>query len=818
MTPTQSFQTRSKMTLSKMALFSPFALMIGGVQSAHAQQASVPASPGTDGTYERDDDSKEITVTARRREERLQDVPVAATVVTGAALENLAVSDLLSITKLVPTMVVGRTAAGSGASVFLRGVGSSSISNGFDQSVSLNLDGVAMSRGRELISAQYDVQQVEVLKGPQALFFGKNSTAGVVNIASRDPGQQAEFSGRVGYEFEARQVYGEGVISGPLSDSFRARLAVRAERMDGWSVNNARANVASGFPRAPDRPRAPFAETLAGRLTLVYEPAGSNFDAKLKVAITDYKDSDTGPVERRCGFGRTAPLATFGIPEPYDDCRADGRYSRGTLPAAIAANMLLARDGMPYLNNKSHYAALTMNYTLGKLTLTSVTSQYGFDIESLTILNGATGIIGNTIGTQWDQVSQEVRLASDFDGPVNFTAGGYYAHGDFDFENGVMVTPPTLDAAAQRYHTFDRVSDFTGDSLSFFAELSWQVVPQITLAGGARWSNEKKRSKVTTTYVNPAYAAAFPLRTLGDSFSDNNVSPQATLTWKPAPNLTFYGAYKQGFKAGGFNTYLAIAPTTTAADARFDSELVKGFEFGARTQWLDGRVTANLTAFSYKFTNLQVAVLNPVILQSITTNAGSLTSKGAELEFSWRDIGVRGLDLHAQAAYTDARYGNYVGQCYTGQTVVAGCNRNQVSSGAYTAQTYSGRTAPKAPKWVVQGGVKYDMDLMSGLRAGFNFDISYSSRYNFTDTLRPDGIQNDFARIDAGISLTAPEARWKLSLIGRNLSNRWIITSGNDQIGNAGAGGTGLATGFSPDIGVIVDRGRQVYLELGTKF
>ena len=168
-----------------------------------------------------------VTVSARRRDESLRDAPVAITAFSGEAMEDYAITNVTDLSTQVPSMVVGRASSGSSASIFLRGVGSTSLSAGFDQSVSFNLDGLPMSRGREILFSQYDVARVEVLKGPQALFYGKNTTGGLVSVVTRGPGDEFEAGGKVGYGFEGEEVYTEGYVSGPISDTLGARLALR---------------------------------------------------------------------------------------------------------------------------------------------------------------------------------------------------------------------------------------------------------------------------------------------------------------------------------------------------------------------------------------------------------------------------------------------------------------------------------------------------------------------------------------------------------------------------------------------------------------
>ena len=194
--------------------------------SAFAQAAPSSPEAASDDTAN-SGSPDDIIVTARRKSERLLDAPVAITAVSGETLEKYQVTRVSDLAGQVPSMVAGRAASGSSASIFLRGVGSTALSAGFDQSVSFVIDGIATSRGREISLPQFDIQRVEVLKGPQSLFFGKNTTGGLISITSNSPTNAFAAGVKAGYGFEARDRYAEAFISGPLSDGLCVRLAGR---------------------------------------------------------------------------------------------------------------------------------------------------------------------------------------------------------------------------------------------------------------------------------------------------------------------------------------------------------------------------------------------------------------------------------------------------------------------------------------------------------------------------------------------------------------------------------------------------------------
>lgn len=579
-------------------------------QESGSQPEPVVGATG-DTTY-----GDDIIVTARLRNERLQDVPVAITALTSETLDKYSVTDIADMATFVPSMVVGRQVTGSSASIFLRGVGSSSLSAGFDQSVSFNIDGLPMSRGREILFSQFDLAQIEVLKGPQALFFGRNTTGGLVNITSKNPIDIFEAGFKAGYGFEANEVYAEGFLSGPISNGLLGRIAFRASDSQGALTNTAPATSIdpapnSGFQRERVADRRGAAETISARATLVYDP-GTNFDATLKAGITKYKDNGAGDLyERQCGNGRTIPQPTSGYPDPSADCQIDGRSPHSTIPVEVLDSFRYARDGKPYTDLDTYYGLLNLHYRAGDIDLTSITSYYNFKQEDLNDFNGATRTVAVTQLADFSQFAQEFRVQTDFAGMFNVSAGLFYAKTDFEFNTDVYIIDIAPDVDGD-YSSFDRDNGFEGETYSGFVELSVDISPQLELAGGARYSHDKKTSFQQALDANDGLVGLFPIMRIDDKYSEDNVSPQVSLTWKPAPEFSAYAAYKQGFKAGGYNISQTLTAGANAAAGQFSSEGAEGGEVGIKTALFDRSLRFNATAYYYKYTDLQVQFYNAV--------------------------------------------------------------------------------------------------------------------------------------------------------------------------------------------------------------
>lgn len=771
--------------------------------------------------------NEEIIVSARRRNERLLDAPVAITAVGGEMLGQYQATRVSDIATMVPSLIAGKAASGSSASIFLRGVGSTALSAGFDQSVSFVIDNLAMSRGREISLPQFDIKGVEVLKGPQALFFGKNTTGGLISVTSNGPTDTFEGGIKAGYGFKARERYVEAFVSGPVGDTVRARLAGRYAKSDGAFTNTASDSYTNYIPgqfRTRNSDRRGFAESYGLRGTIAADVT-DNFNIEIKAGLTSVVDGGpTDTLERICGSGRTTPLPASPAPglafpsSPNTDCKIDGRADSAALPTQVAAaNFRYARDGKLYADFKSQYAVMTGTITSDPFDVTSITGYYHFKQTDLNNVSGESYPASFSQLADFKQFSEELRFQSKFDGPFNILFGAFYANGKFVFNTDAYIVPLPLDPINNTYVTFKRDNGFSTDSLSFFAEGTLNLTDQLELSGGARYSHEARNSYQRSLAAHIGFAAAFPGGLgLTDRYRENNLSPQVTLRYKPSNDVTLYAAYKQGFKAGGFNISQVLTPASTVAAGRYKSETADGGEVGLRTQLFDRALTFSLTAYRYVYSDLQVQFFNPTTVSLTAGNAGKLRTQGLEADVTLRVPGVDGFTLRGAAALNDAEYRDFVGQCYPGQTVASGCNLLP-AGGAFNGQDYSGRTPPKAPHFAGRVGFTYEAPVGGNMTLRLNSDVSYTSKYNFTDALRPDAVQPAYAKVDASLALSGKDDRWTVSVIGRNLTNKLVVTAAND-IPFAGGTGTGTTSGVLADMSAFVDNPREIFVEVGFKF
>jgi iron complex outermembrane receptor protein len=659
-------------SVSTLCLFTASLTLLPSAQ-ALAQEKPAPARI-----------TETVTVTARKQTETLQEVPVTVTAVSGADIERFNYDKVSDIVGRIPTLNVQTGGSGSGASLSLRGVGSSYISAAFDSAVALDFDGMQVSSMRVLQSAFMDVRQIEVLKGPQSLYFGKSASAGVLSIKSADPTDDWEFGGKVAYEFEEKGLTTQAYVSGPINDKLGFRLAARYNDIKTVWLNT-----------------APVADPHRGetniniRTTFDFHPT-DNFSANLKLNYARY--TNDGAIQRSamdCGANGVPDsvfLLSGALPLPAGyPCHVPGKKPVFYLPdmapslsAQAPAQGPKVNGGVPYGVSDILFGVLKWDWNINdSLTLSSVSGyldQSAQDLDSYSY-GGVIGGIGQGAGTgltdnQLRQFSQEVRLRSDFDHWFNFMVGAFYEDRHIEFktsQNAVNISFFSPDPITG--NSFDWYKEHPTDTtaVSVFGSATINFTDQLELSGGVRWTREKKVNHILVPYVHTFLVATGAFIQSGfDSgpieFRDSNVSPEVTLSYQANDDLKVYGSFKTGFKSGGIDNsalpssnllgFASADPAVRQATADalvYDSETAKGGELGVKSQWADRTLTLNLSAFYYVFKNLQVQNFDAVTIQFLTGNAGEVTTKGVDLDWRWATP-VEGLNLYGSMTLLSNKY------------------------------------------------------------------------------------------------------------------------------------------------------------------
>ncbi len=800
------------------------------------------ASPVLAQDMAEENDSNIITVIARKQTETLQEVPVTVTAIAGDTLDKFQVDQIADVVSRVPSLNVQVGGSGSGGQISLRGVGSSNISASFDSAVAFDFDGVQVSTMRIVQAGFFDVQQIDVLKGPQSLFFGKSASAGVFAIRSANPTQDWEIGGKASYEFEEKGYVLGGYISGPVSDTLGVRLAAQYTDIDEY------AKIQPGIP-AINRERG--LKDFVGRMTLQWDPS-DNFRANLKLNyIHNENDGAIAHSDLNCGpNGRADEVVLLGgaiaVPSGADCNDRDQLYptsdpsltATGRFPDGSAgANGRY--PGTPFGETDIFFGRLRWDFDVSdSLTLTSVSGYLNLDAvdfdsysyqgvgpafnpsgvpvgliaPALAAVNGVgspQGFGSSDPRNRTEQFTQELRLASDYDGMFNFMAGGFYEAREIDFDTSqqaVNISIIAPDPITGNTYDYYKKHNTKTEALSFFGSVTLDLTDQLELSGGLRWTDEDKVNTITVPYVHrflgpgPAFIGSGffsgPI-----NFSDSNFSPEVSIKYQVTPDVNVYAAFKTGFKSGGIDN--SALPSNSLSQAAtnndfgaliFQSETSKGGEIGVKSQFADRSVTVNASVFYYVFDDLQVQNFDATTIQFQTFNASQLTSQGVDIDWAWRTP-VDGLNFSGALAYTDAEF--------------------SAPFVTTSGEDINGRAAARAPKFAGNVAFDWTVPMADSFELGLNGNLQYSGSYFTNEDSLSDLRQESYVSIDGAISVGDPEGKWKLSLIGVNLTDKiWINTSGGRPF--LAPAGIGLPVG--DDLIVTQNRGRQVFVEARFKF
>ncbi len=823
-------------------------------------------------------DDETITVTARKQQESILEVPVVMTALGEAQLERAQIVNLTDVAKKVTGLQFGVASVESGNLVSMRGYGTNALDPGVDASVSLNIDGLQITQGMAYQVGFFDMQQIEVLKGPQALFFGKASPAGVISVRTADPGDEVEVIAKTGYEFVAQEWRNELILSGPLSDTLGVRLAGSYTDMGGFFKNNATPNTTLGMALGslPMPKRFGETESIMLRGTVLFEPS-SNFSARLKLNYTrdDQLGAQAGQVID-CPDGLNSNV--FGSNVFFslnENCKADRNVAIVGMNPAVFTGMDAFRGGRPAVLTRQKFGTLELNYdATPEISLTSVTGYYRMstwvDFNCSYSGQAASGCM-TTKRLKRTEFTEELRVASDFSGPFNFTLGGFYQDGEIT--NDLTLAGNTALFQSQAFaRLFDGTHDIDIETISLFGQGRFEVTPELELAAGVRYTDEKRTSTPTAidlfgAFPNTAGAGSVytDFATEHPNIRSKTWSPEFTVTYKPTEDLTFFGSWKQAYKSGSYNIVLAAAP---GRPDFFGDERIRGFEVGMKGRFANRQLDFNLAGYHYKVSGIQVQVnlpFNGLIPVLTTLNAASAKIYGIDADFTFRPDAIDGLEIFGAINYNHARFTSFPNApCFASQTFAGGCNLAPAptndafpsfdfsdpeaagldpalfplndfvpTSGTnpnfglrtfrYTNSDLSGSRLPRAPDWSANIGFHYETPATDGVIFGIGGDAQIQSKY-IAVLGTDDGTENfqkAFAKLNVHFSFKDENNAWEVAFIGNNLTNKMTLSNVNKAnyangvvLPGMTVGGPALGpAGRAPTTGTI-DRGRELWIRL----
>ncbi len=692
---------------------------------------------------------EEVVVTAQKREQKLQDVPISAAVIGGETLAKENLNSLDDLARNVPSLTISSTIGRSGA-IAMRGV-SSGNNPSFDQSVSTFVDGIYHGQARMTGAALVDLERIEILRGPQSTFFGNNAIAGAINITSRKPGDT--FDGWTRALYGTDGVYAlEGAMGGPVTPQFGVRGAVSFTGSDGWLDN-----TVSGQ-------NAPHEKNVGGRLTFAFTPSDA-FDVTLKLEGSRNKN-DSGL------FLQVADCATPTTPlQTCLDAFDSDRY---------------AESAGQHADLDTFETALTANYQFGGgHTFTSVTGYHTWDYAQVIDVDAqAPQLLGARTPSDYEQFSQEFRIASPSGGTFEYLGGVYFQSDSLEGETDTLyyLLTPTLSAnpgfaALVPYLPLGQGVLFDQDqtNLSAFGSLTWRLTERLSLTGGLRYSQVKKsydwslfyghiNSDFTVTPLPTAIASLpnvlnlGPTGALNGDRTDDAWMPSVGVQFRFTPEVMAYLSYSRAFLAGGFN-YNEVCAGCAAPDASrlpFAPESVNAYELGLKGEWLDRRLNLAVAIFHSDYKDLQTAATVTTgagAVINIVRNAADSVSRGAELEA--RLLPTENLRLTASVTYLDSYYREY----FFTPTV-----------------NLADQPTGYAPDWSGSIAAEYDFHLpgdyvLTAMAAGRFATEQYFSGTASASTLAP-----GYERLDARLTLESSSRKWAFDLIGGNLTDERVLT------------------------------------------
>jgi outer membrane receptor protein involved in Fe transport len=735
------------------------ATILAGVLMAVSSLASAQGGASPDAEVALD----EIVVTAQKRTERLQDVPISVQAVTGEMLQNMGVQNFENFE--VPGVRVSR--GGMSDTITVRGIGSGQ-NLGFEQSAPMYLDGVYYGRARTQRLGFLDIEQIELLKGPQPTFLGKNATAGAINIRTRRPGRELEREVELSYEPETEEVTAFVAASVPLNDRWAIRGAARYRDSEGYLTNTITGR------------KEPAINDKLARLTLV----GDVTESTRVTAIGYYAanlDKGRNNQSTICepNFRRDTSSAAQD-PCLFDDKKASFSQTPADIEAA-RPDLWRDADGGPFLNDMEAYGAtLQIDWELANgLSLTSVTGYYQYEnYQYIDIDQGVANYGVSTFTENYDQMSQELRLLGPKDTKLQWSVGAYFDSNDndvvstqsFDARNLLPFTPPAVPPQTNRTPAFvvNNTNGFLQDvresakSMAAFVDAKYEITETFAVRGGLRYEEVDKDIDYRRCGTLP-YPTCTPVNTLPAtamrSRKDDKLAPSATLEYRPLDDVLLYLSYKKGFKSGGFSNNDA---------GPFNSEHVTAWEAGAKTRLLDNRMMLNLTVFQGEYDDLQVSSFDPVSNLFTTTNAASAKNKGVEAEVQY--AATSRLRFAVNVSYLDAAYDDFRNSpCWAGQVALGtGCAPNAQGS---QVQNLSGVVTPYAPEWSGTAAVDYTLPVGGSHNLSLGADVFYTGDFATLTDINPRAFQQSYTKVNARIAFGRDDDFWQVALVARNVTD-----------------------------------------------
>ncbi len=749
----------------------------------------------------------EVVVTARKRAEYSQSVPIPISALNEEQLEIRNIVELTDIEKLAPNLSIQASSVNSGVlEVYMRGIGQANWAIPHDPKIGLYTDGVYAARPQGGLVDLYDLQRVEVLRGPQGTLFGKNTTAGLINIITNQPTQETEGKIRLGAGSDSHQLI-EGMFNTPLSDSLAFRFSFLTKETDGYIINSITGN---------DRGNE---DTTSFRAQLKYDTdsysanlAFSRFDQDERAALGSCRF--TGPENGALSGGLGAVANIFGI---YDALKENCRSTTKDV----------SLDTSPNENNTAEKDSITLTQIF-ETELGTIESISNY--SELDAFNGTWGwVMGNGPGVNFleihddtmthEQWSQELRLSGSTEN-MDWVVGLYAFEEDgeatidvplFRGVNPSPLLPPALAAVALQTkllgsETQGSITNMQNQAVFF--EGTYGLSDNLDLTIGARYTEDEREYTRSSELYEDASAIGMPgtfnlfyacptmvTNAFGFATSDrctrtveySETTPRAILSYQQTDDVLFYASYSKGYSSGGFNGDVAMR--------RFLPETSDNYEFGMKGEFLDNRLRVNATLFSTTYENQQVTVgriVNGTPIADLV-NAQEATLEGMEFEILAQLSDS--LVLTAMLATFEGEYDEFIIEDNTTVTNADGSLSTLVVERDITDTGFGGNDDRLT--WDVSLIHTYDLGDGSDIQS--TIGISYHDEENYTLEDVPSSVADDYELVDARITWNLADGQTSISLWGTNLTDEEYVNNMLSQSGDIEIGGTNFSLGMTAD-------------------
>jgi iron complex outermembrane receptor protein len=705
---------------------------------------------------------EEIIVTARKKDESIQDVPMAVTAITDQLREG-SVRRIEDIQAFAPNLYINREPGiGSGANITIRGIASLESDKSYEPSIGVVMDGMFLGTSSGVLLDNFDIERIEVLRGPQGTLFGKNTTGGILNII-RTPvslnEMGADLSVTIG-DFGRQDI--KAVVQLPIiEDTLGVKLFAASIQHDGHVYNTNLKRAVGG----DDKMNFGF--------TALWEP-NENFSLKVHHEIME-DTSEQGSYTNRNAVGELACTITQIGFDPFNGCEKDANDGPDTTES----------DGSNFSDNEYESTIITANYDTENFLYTYIYSLRDMDEQNMQDFDGAPArLLRMNFFNDWEQTSHEFRVTSQFSEKVQFIAGIYDWEADFEqrwdvydlfYQLSRLGVPPWPSGRIGVAGYDDVVAwedDVAGNngqsqvttSIAAFFSMDWYLTDQLTLTAGLRWTEEEK------DFIGGASAPGYyPLR--GEAwpgiFNPTNfkakwdeTTPKLGLRYQPNDDLMYYGSYSEGFKSGGFFARQANYDIFPG----YDPEFVKNYEFGWKSTLMDGRMIFNGAVFKSEYDDKQESILIPVNLANVATvvrNAASMEMTGLELELMYQVS--EAWDLMVTYGYLEAEYKDYLADINGDQNITDN----------------SGLIPRNTPENTFGITTSYTTQIGDG-------ELKGRISYRFRDELETDPSNNPLGSVDSIENINATIGytidNYSVTVWGRNLTDereqRWRTVAG----------------------------------------